>query len=136
MSEKRNKIIVIEDNPEHLMALAIKLRAHGFEIVSASDGGDGHDRGQSGKTRCRHSGSGSARRRRICGAATHALFGSYGGLAGGGGDRASGPDQPGLGLGARGGRVLAKTGKNRGIAGGAAPSPEPDRTGRGFCRLT
>ena len=38
MSEKRNKIIVIEDNPEHLMALAIKLRAHGFEIVSASDG--------------------------------------------------------------------------------------------------
>jgi len=38
MSEKGNKIIVIEDNPEHLMALAIKLRSHGFEIVSASDG--------------------------------------------------------------------------------------------------
>src|ERR1039457_2319964 len=38
MNETRNKIIVIEDNPEHLMALAIKLRSHGFEIVSASDG--------------------------------------------------------------------------------------------------
>jgi two-component system KDP operon response regulator KdpE len=38
MSEKRNKIMVIEDNQEHLMALAIKLRAHGFEIVSAGDG--------------------------------------------------------------------------------------------------
>lgn len=38
MSEKRNKIIVIEDNPEHLMALAIRLRAHGFDIVSAGDG--------------------------------------------------------------------------------------------------
>ena len=38
MSEQHNKIIVIEDNKEHLMALAIKLRAHGFEIVSASDG--------------------------------------------------------------------------------------------------
>jgi two-component system KDP operon response regulator KdpE len=30
--------MVIEDNQEHLMALAIKLRAHGFEIVSAGDG--------------------------------------------------------------------------------------------------
>ena len=38
MNATRNKIIVIEDNPEHLMALAIKLRSHGFEIVSASDG--------------------------------------------------------------------------------------------------
>ena len=38
MSEKGNKIIVIEDNPEHLMALAIRLRAHGFDIVSAGDG--------------------------------------------------------------------------------------------------
>src|ERR1039458_6302467 len=38
MSEKQNKIMVIEDNQEHLMALAIKLQAHGFEIVSAGDG--------------------------------------------------------------------------------------------------
>ena len=38
MSERRDKILVIEDNPEHLMALAIKLRAHGFDIVSAGDG--------------------------------------------------------------------------------------------------
>ena len=38
MSGERNKIIVIEDNKEHLMALAIKLRAHGFDIVSAGDG--------------------------------------------------------------------------------------------------
>jgi two-component system KDP operon response regulator KdpE len=38
LSGERNKIIVIEDNKEHLMALAIKLRAHGFDIVSAGDG--------------------------------------------------------------------------------------------------
>ncbi|HZL68387.1 MAG TPA: response regulator transcription factor [Candidatus Limnocylindrales bacterium] len=38
MSEERDKIIVIEDNKEHLMALAIRLRAHGFDVVSAGDG--------------------------------------------------------------------------------------------------
>jgi len=29
---------VIEDNREHLMALAIKLKAHGYDVVSAADG--------------------------------------------------------------------------------------------------
>ena len=38
MSEERNTVLVIEDNQEHLMAMAIKLRAHGFDIVSAGDG--------------------------------------------------------------------------------------------------
>ena len=38
MSEERDKIIVIEDNKEHLMELAIRLRAHGFDVVSAGDG--------------------------------------------------------------------------------------------------
>ena len=38
MSEKQNKIMVIGGDQEHLMALAIKLQAHGFEIVSAVDG--------------------------------------------------------------------------------------------------
>jgi DNA-binding response OmpR family regulator len=38
MSNERNKILVIEDTKEHLMALAIKLRAHNFDVVSAGDG--------------------------------------------------------------------------------------------------
>src|ERR1039457_4584925 len=38
MSEERDTIIAIEDNKERLMALAIRLRAHGFDVVSAGDG--------------------------------------------------------------------------------------------------
>jgi two-component system KDP operon response regulator KdpE len=37
MSEK-NKVLIIEDNREHLVALAIKLKANGYDVVSASDG--------------------------------------------------------------------------------------------------
>lgn len=32
------KILIVEDNREHLLALAIKLKASGFTIVSAEDG--------------------------------------------------------------------------------------------------
>lgn len=37
MSEKR-KVLVIEDNREHFLALAVKLKAHGYDVVSANDG--------------------------------------------------------------------------------------------------
>ncbi len=38
MSDHKSKLLVIEDNREHLMALVIKLKAHGYEVVSAGDG--------------------------------------------------------------------------------------------------
>ncbi len=38
MSDHKNKVLVIEDNREHLMALVIKLKAHGYDVVSAGDG--------------------------------------------------------------------------------------------------
>lgn len=37
MSEKK-RVLIIEDNWEHLMALAIKLKSNGYTIVSATDG--------------------------------------------------------------------------------------------------
>jgi two-component system KDP operon response regulator KdpE len=38
MSQEKNKILVIEDNKEHLIALAIKLKAHKYDVVCAGDG--------------------------------------------------------------------------------------------------
>jgi DNA-binding response OmpR family regulator len=38
MSGYKSKVLVIEDNREHLMALAIKLKANGYDVVSAGDG--------------------------------------------------------------------------------------------------
>jgi len=38
MSDHKSKVLVIEDNREHLMALAIKLKAYGYDVVSAGDG--------------------------------------------------------------------------------------------------
>ncbi len=38
MSALKNKVLVIEDNQEHLMALTIKLKTHGYAVVSAADG--------------------------------------------------------------------------------------------------
>ncbi len=38
MNDYKNKVLVIEDNREHLMALAIKLKANGYEVASAADG--------------------------------------------------------------------------------------------------
>ena len=38
MNAERHKVLVIEDNREHLMALSIKLKTHGYEVVSAADG--------------------------------------------------------------------------------------------------
>ncbi len=38
MSARKNKVLVIEDNQEHLMALSIKLKTHGYDVVSAADG--------------------------------------------------------------------------------------------------
>jgi DNA-binding response OmpR family regulator len=37
MNAERHKVLVIEDNREHLMALSIKLKTHGYEVVSAGD---------------------------------------------------------------------------------------------------
>ena len=38
MSEAKQKVLVVEDNKEHLMALVIRLRSLGFEAISAGDG--------------------------------------------------------------------------------------------------
>jgi two-component system KDP operon response regulator KdpE len=38
MSEAKHKVLVVEDNREHMMALVIKLKALGYDVVSASDG--------------------------------------------------------------------------------------------------
>ena len=38
MSDARYKVLVVEDNREHLMALRIKLAALGYDVVYASDG--------------------------------------------------------------------------------------------------
>lgn len=38
LENKRNKVPIIEDNREHLMALAIKLRARDYVVASAGDG--------------------------------------------------------------------------------------------------
>jgi two-component system KDP operon response regulator KdpE len=38
MSDHKSKVLVIEDNREHLMALAIRLKIHGYDVVSAGDG--------------------------------------------------------------------------------------------------
>ncbi len=38
MSGYKSKVLVVEDNREHLMALVIKLKAQGYEVVSAADG--------------------------------------------------------------------------------------------------
>ena len=38
MSEQKQRILVVEDNREHLMALVIKLRALGYDVISAGDG--------------------------------------------------------------------------------------------------
>ena len=38
MSGYKSKVLVIEDNREHLMALVIKLKAQGYDVVSAGDG--------------------------------------------------------------------------------------------------
>ncbi len=35
---KNNKVLVVEDNQEHLMTLTIKLKSHGYDVVSAADG--------------------------------------------------------------------------------------------------
>jgi DNA-binding response OmpR family regulator len=38
MSQDKNKVLVIEDNKEHMIALSIKLKAHNYEVVWAGDG--------------------------------------------------------------------------------------------------
>jgi DNA-binding response OmpR family regulator len=38
MSTQRCKVLVVEDNREHLMALSIKLTTNGYDVVSAGDG--------------------------------------------------------------------------------------------------
>ena len=38
MNQEANRVLVIEDNKEHLMALTIKLNAHHYDVISAADG--------------------------------------------------------------------------------------------------
>ena len=38
MSQDKNKVLVIEDNKEHMMAISIKLKAHNYDVVWAGDG--------------------------------------------------------------------------------------------------
>jgi ActR/RegA family two-component response regulator len=38
MSQDKNKVLVIEDNKEHMIALSIKLKAHNYDVVWAGDG--------------------------------------------------------------------------------------------------
>jgi DNA-binding response OmpR family regulator len=38
MSKDKNKVLVIEDNKEHMMAISIKLKAHNYDVVWAGDG--------------------------------------------------------------------------------------------------
>ena len=35
---QRSRILIVEDNKEHSLALAIRLKANGFEVAFASDG--------------------------------------------------------------------------------------------------
>jgi DNA-binding response OmpR family regulator len=38
MQESKQKVLVVEDNKEHLLAMAVKLKALGYEVVGAGDG--------------------------------------------------------------------------------------------------
>jgi len=38
MSQVKNKVLVIEDNKEHMTALTIKLKANNYDVVWAGDG--------------------------------------------------------------------------------------------------
>jgi two-component system, OmpR family, KDP operon response regulator KdpE len=38
MNQERNEVLVIEDNKEHLLALALKLKANQYDVVWAGDG--------------------------------------------------------------------------------------------------
>jgi DNA-binding response OmpR family regulator len=38
VSQDKNKVLVIEDNKEHMIALSIKLKAHNYDVVWAGDG--------------------------------------------------------------------------------------------------
>ncbi len=38
MSTPRKKLLLVEDNREHLMALTVRLKSHGYDVVSAADG--------------------------------------------------------------------------------------------------
>ena len=38
MNQNKNKVLVIEDNKEHMIALSIKLKANNYDVVWAGDG--------------------------------------------------------------------------------------------------
>jgi len=41
MSEKKMKILLVEDEPDMVEAVRIRLEANGFDVITASDGPDG-----------------------------------------------------------------------------------------------